>query len=594
MSAKKLEMTVVGIGPFKTAATFQFSPGFNDIEGKCGEGKTTLVDAILTASNRSDDVERGVSVCWDLLSQDDAPLVLGATRRPSNVPTGQITLPGMGGAPAGVKVTQQQVRRFGETAVRVIDAEPFLSLTRPDGASREIQEKNRLRAFTSIAAINVSPHELAPESFASLVSNIPRGSLPVVADAVNRALLAARNDITGTPKSPGRLPNLKAEVSSLQATYAAMPTAPEGTSTDEEAAKRALDEAWQRMTEVRASFTERQRAESRNRSLAESVGQRPDVASAQAVVEQSQVAVAGAQEEINALNEVRPRTVNIEDYHARLRQTNVTVASERARVEDLERQLLVARERLASAERAARDSQEALEGAETEASAYSGWTSKMKDAQAKLHALQAAENRAFESLRVATDGARTWDDTQAILNTPIDGATAEDVTNATAEHEAMKVTLEWVRSTCAKKNLERTLRTKTDEHTILQERAVALERAATVGVQERSREAMAKQGAGAWSIRDGVVCVTHPERGALVECSSLSTGQLDTEAIKLVLKNAPDNGSAAYTVLILPQSVGQGIDIDRKRQLGELAREHNVYIVTATMVSGQDLRVVTY
>jgi hypothetical protein len=75
--------------------------------------------------------------------------------------------------------------------------------------------------------------------------------------------------------------------------------------------------------------------------------------------------------------------------------------------------------------------------------------------------------------------------------------------------------------------------------------------------------------------------------------SSLSTGELDQLALSLLL-NKQEKREGVYTLLLLDQDVGNGLDAATLTALGELAREHGVYILTGATRDLPELTVIHY
>lgn len=593
----ELTMRVVGIGAIKMADGSTSDsvdgvkvslpgPGLHDFQGACGTGKTTLIACLEYAVRR--DGERKPSVSFE---KPRAEVIAGMKRKPAAATVGQVTLPGMDGRPAGLKVGESdRITYIHRADVDVIDGRPFFDLTRPSETTDAARAKTRQRAFADLAGARVRGTELVPADLAPLVSHIPAGSLLDVSAQVADALHAERRTIEGSKTTPGTLPPLQARLAALEQQISGIRVA-EGAPTVE-AATAALSDAQLHHVRVVAEATARQQQEQQRAEMLATLTERPDLETAAKEDDAAAAAFDEASADAYTHRLSSPGNVDVEGAHAALERaqgaataTRMKILKNREQIAELERQIVELESRAQEQDADVTRAADALTRANDAARVRLEWQQEMDrltqvETAARTAAKTTRQRRADVSLAL-----ERWEQQQQVMGRPITGPTQEDVAVAEAAVAAAQKALgeakdaEWLRG------LEIQRAGVVAQVEALTARAEVLRAAVSEQIPRRSQEILEAIGVEGWKIVDGEVVVRHPVQNIWVQIDSLSTGELDRATLQLLLARKSASQRATYTVLILPQEVGQGLDEKIKRALGDLAREKGIYIITATMVS---------
>lgn len=187
---KTLTMTVSATEPI--SGTFPITlegPGLYLLDGPPEAGKSNILDSLLFAYLKANggDPKRDrfrVAISYqaaEKASQSGAEAV------------GQVTLPGINGTQAGVKIYASTIRRLpAPPAVQILDGTPFVQLTRNGLTDPKTRQPAELKAFASITQVRCTTADLVIEDMRGDVADldVPAGEpldlLPDVGEKVRK------------------------------------------------------------------------------------------------------------------------------------------------------------------------------------------------------------------------------------------------------------------------------------------------------------------------------------------------------------------------------------------------------------------------
>jgi DNA repair ATPase RecN len=486
MTTKKRKIAATNLGPIREFEA-ELEPGINLLRGSNGAGKSHILAAIARAAGADVPIE----------VNDDA------TR-------GEFRLDGA--VLFSVTRSKSSKGSAGKVNVSLASVSPLADLIEPGLKSKEANETRRIQALLQLVDLKVTPETI------STFVNGNEDALEWIEDEEGLALLCQLNPVEVADRVRRALHKRKrefeAEADRAQGRYQAVKVEkPERLIDTPVAEARAkYDEMVGDLREAQGGAAQRKAREIERQEIATTLGERPDVEKAQQAEAECYKRVEEAQEAVN----------------------------------ELARQLAVARTNLAHAE--------------DEAEEASRWS------------------------KVQEQDAARWEKGNLILEGELTGATEADVAEAGHKVELARTILESAQTAEQyRKSLEAAElhRTERDGNT---KRATEFETLAKA-VPSRLGGLLADAGLPNLTVEDGVLTVIH-ENGDLEPFARLSSGEKARLAMPIFIKANPSR------LVALPQQIWESLDKQNAEELAAILKEFDVVAVSELPSErGDELRV---